>query len=294
MRVLVTGGAGFVAGYLAAELASAGHEVWLTDCKDAKLPNYRQVDLTDEVGVRELVAAVNPDAIAHFGAISFVPDAASDENNLERVNVGGTRNLLKALLAASRQGRANKPPRLLFSSTAQVYMKNLSAYAMSKVAGEALVLQYCREGGVIARPANHTGPGQSEKFVVPSFIRQALEIKAGWRPCFTVGNLESIRDFTDVRDVASAYRLLLEKGKATSVYAISSANHLSMRDLLVKIAEAIGVPDVYEVDMSLWRPSDASKMLDTAPIQSLGWQARFSLDDTISDMIAAVKLRADD
>ena len=140
--------------------------------------------------------------------------------------------------------------------------------------------------GVIARPANHTWPGQSEKFVVPSFIRQALEIKAGRRRCFTVGNLDSVRDFTDVRDVVRAYRLMLEGGVSTGVYAIGSPNRLSMRDLLAKVAALVGVPDDHEVDPALWRPTDASLELDTAPIRDLGWAPRFSLDETLADMVA--------
>lgn len=89
---------------------------------------------------------------------------------------------------------------------------------------------------MIARPANHTGPGQSEKCVVPSFIRQVLEIKAGRRRCFTVGNLDSVRDFTDVRDVVRAYRLMLEGGVSTGVYALGTPNRLAMRELLAKVA----------------------------------------------------------
>ena len=289
MKVLLTGGAGFVARHLSAELVSAGHEVWLSDCLAAELPNYRMADLTDEREVGELVSCIRPEAIVHLGAISFVPDAARDGSLLERVNVGGTRNLLNAFAAAHLPHRPHDLPRFLFVSTAQVYMKSPSAYAVSKMSGEALTFHFCREGldAVIARPANHTGPGQSERFVVPSFIRQAIDIKEGRRSCFTVGNLDSVRDFTDVRDVARAYRILLEKGVPTGVYAIGSPNRLPMRELLRKIARAVGVPEDYEVDASLWRPTDESLELDTRPIRELGWRPRFALDGTLSDMIAA-------
>ena len=122
--------------------------------------------------------------------------------------------------------------------------------------------------------------------MVPSFIRQALEIKAGCRRCFTVGNLDSVRDFTDVRDVVRAYRLLLEKGVATGVYAIGTTNFLSMRELLIKVAKMVGVPADYKVDPMLWRPTDASMKLDTTPIRKLGWEPQFSLDEMLADMIA--------
>ena len=291
MKVLVTGGAGFVASHLIRELTTAGYDVWLTDCQKADLPNYRKADLTDADAIFKLVDEVRPDAVVHLGAISFVPDAAQDRKLLERVNEGGTQNVLNALVAARLPRRFRDLPQFLFVSTAQVYMRKSSAYAMSKMSGEAMVFHYCHEGvdGVIARPANHTGPGQNEKFVVPSFIRQALEIKAGHRRCFTVGNLDSVRDFTDVRDVVRAYRLLLEKGVATGVYAIGTSNYLTMRELLAKVAKMVGVPVDYEVDPVLWRPTDVSVELDTTPIRGLGWEPQFTLDETLADMIVVRK-----
>ncbi len=291
MKVLVTGGAGFVARHLVRELTAMGHDIWLTDCQEADLPNYRKADLTDADAIFKLVDEVRPDAVVHLGAISFVPDAAKDRRILERVNVGGTQNVLNAIRAARLPRRFRDLPQFLFVSTAQVYMQKPSAYAMSKMSGEAMVFHYCHEGvdGVIARPANHTGPGQDEKFVVPSFIRQALEIKAGCRRCFMVGNLDSVRDFTDVRDVVRAYRFLLEKGVATGVYAIGTPSRLSMRELLVTVSEMVGVPADYEVDPVLWRPTDASLELDTTPIRELGWEPQFTLDDTLADMVAESK-----
>ena len=104
-----------------------------------------------------------------------------------------------------------------------------------------------------------------------------------------MGNLDSVRDFTDVRDVVRAYRLLLEKGEATGVYAIGSPNRLSMRELLVKVAGMVGVPADYEVDPALWRPTDASLELDTTPIRELGWEPQFTLDETLVSMIEHVK-----
>lgn len=290
MTALITGGAGFVASYLAAELSAAGYEVWRSDRVDADLPNYRKVDLTDDAAVHELVRSVRPEAVVHLGAISFVPDAAKNKNLLERVNVGGTQSLLKAMMAIDLPRRPRDLPRFLFVSTAQVYLKNLSEYAVSKMSGEALVLHYRREGldCAVARPANHTGPGQSEKFVVPSFIRQALDIKAGRRRRFSVGNLDSVRDFTDVRDVVRAYRLLLEKGESSTFYQIGSPERLTMRALLGKVAEAVGVPADYEVDQTLWRPEDESPVLDTTPLRELGWDVRFPLDRTIADMIGGM------
>lgn len=282
MKILITGGAGFVAGYLAAEMTSSCYDVWLSDCVDSDRQNYIKADLTDFQDVCELVSSVKPDALIHLGAISFVPDADKDKNLLQRVNVDGTENILSAVLSVVPQAK------FLFISTAQVLMEHPSPYAMSKLAGERLLLDYCTKGlnGMIARPANHTGPGQGTKFVVPAFIKQALEIKKGLRKNFTVGNLDSIRDFTDVRDIVRAYRLILEKGKSSEVYQIGSPARMPMRELLFHIARLAGVPACYEQDSSLWRPTDESLLLDTTSIESLGWSATIPLSQTISDMLS--------
>ncbi len=284
MTALVTGGAGFVAAYLAEELESAGWDVVLTDALGADGRDIDIVELTDAERLRELVARIKPDAVVHLGAISFVPDAEKDATLLERVNVGGTGNLISAVEAQAPKAR------FLFVSTSQVSLQRLSAYAKSKLAAEERVIAAVARGldAFIARPANHTGAGQSARFVVSSFIKQAKEIKSAVRDRFIVGNLESVRDFTDVRDVVHGYRLLLEKGERGGIYLIGSNVRLTMRELLVKIADAAGVSPDYEVDESLWRPTDESPILDTSMMRELGWRASISLDDTIVDMIGKV------
>lgn len=284
--VLVTGGAGFVAGYLRRELMRVNRKVVLTDVADTQLPDYRRVDLTDRSAVRDLVAEIRPEAIVHLGAISFVPDAAKDPGLLERVNVGGTENLLRAMVEVGVPRREHDLPTFLFVSTAQVFNSPLSDYAKSKLSAEAVVRHFGHEGidAVIARPANHTGPGQLPKFVLPSFVRQAKEIKKGRHEKFVVGNLESVRDFTDVRDVVRAYRLLLEKGEAGRVYVIGSNFRLKIGRLLQLVAEQVGVLSTAEVDPALWRPTDASKELDVSLMEELGWKAEIPIGRTLRDM----------
>lgn len=275
MKVLVTGGAGFAARYFRTELVSAGYDVVLTDIAG---DGVARADLTDAVAMRHLVADIRPDACVHLGAISFVPDAARDSNLLMRVNVGGTENLLAAL-AAEVPGA-----RVLFVSSAQVQTRPLSAYATSKLEAESVVGRFKNLDTVIARPANHTGPGQDPKFAIPSFIRQAQEILRGERKGFTVGNLESVRDFSDVRDVVHAYRILLEKGERAGVYAISSGNRFSMGDMLDMICRLMHVDAPRMIDPMLFRPTDASPVLDTKPIRSLGWEPMCSMEQTLRDM----------
>ena len=275
MKILVTGGAGFVAQHLRPELVSAGHDVVLTDITGE---GVIAADLADATAMRQLVADVCPDACVHLGAISFVPDAARDSELLVRVNVGGTENLLAAL-AAEVPGS-----RVLFVSSAQVLARPLSAYAASKLEAEGVVARFSDLNTVIARPANHTGPGQNLKFAIPSFIRQAQEIYTGKRKNFTVGNLDSVRDFSDVRDVVRAYRILLEKGERGGVYAISSSNRFSMGEILDMICRLTHVDAPRVIDPVLFRPTDASPVLDTEPIRNLGWEPMCSMERTLRDM----------
>lgn len=301
MRVLVTGAAGFVARHLAAELARAGHEVVSTDVVPSApwMPGYEPCDLCDAAALDGLVARRRPDACIHLGGVSSVPDAARDCGRLFAINVGGTRNLLDSFV------RHAPDARVLYVSTAQVYgcstapdslpvaedapLYPVSLYAISRVAAEAAARAYWKYRGLrvmVARPANHTGPGQSVKFVAPSFIAQAREIAAGTRGGFTVGNLDSVRDFSDVRDVVAAYRAILEKGAPGETYNASSAPRITIGALLGKVKALAGVEAPAKVDPGLFRPTDFALVLDTAKLRALGWRPARTLDETLADMLA--------
>lgn len=309
LRVLVTGAAGFAGRHLVRELLSAGHAVATTDAAPAAaaaaagLPGYTPADLRDAAALRALVRAARPDAAVHLAAISFVPDAAKDPALLDAVNVGGPLNLAKALLSEAPAAR------LLFVSSAQVYgpaapagapplgedapLHPATPYARSKTEAERELARLAADRGLrllVARPANHTGPGQSPKFVAPAFARQALAAARGQLREIRVGNLESVRDFSDVRDVARAYRLLLERGGDGDTFNISSGALLRVGDLLSRLlalAGAGGTP-VAE-DPALWRPADAVPALSTARLRArTGWEPAFSIDRTLRDLLAGL------
>lgn len=303
-RVLVTGAAGFVGHHLVRELESSGHEVATTDAlqPDAPaahgLPDYSTADLRDGESMRALVRATRPDAVVHLAGVSFVPDGARDPSLALTVNIGGTWTLAEALAAEAPRAR------LLFVSTAQVYgtipspaplreespLRPLSLYAVTKVAGESLLLARHAAGtldAVVARPGNHTGPGQTPKFVAPAFARQVLAAKRGEVSALRVGNLDSVRSFADVRDVVRAYRLLLERGVPGGVYNVASPANVRIGELLDRLRALAGCDAPVETDPALWRPTDACPDLDVSRLRAdTGWAPAFSLDDTLRDLLA--------
>ena len=138
---------------------------------------------------------------------------------------------------------------------------------------------------MIARPGNHTGPGQTDKFVVPSFVKQIQQVAHGELDTLHVGNLDCIRDFTDVRDVVRAYQMILEDGSAGEVYNISSGLMLRIGDILKILSHIAGVTPNYEVDPKLYRPTDKSATIDATKInQCLGWSAKIPFHQTLEEM----------
>src|SRR4051812_7331317 len=210
-KILVTGSSGFVGQHFARMARIAPLEI-----------NGKFVDLLDAQGVQAAVAATRPDAVVHLAAQSFVPESLRDPLQTYRVNFIGTHNLLSALKATGFSGR------VLYVSSAEVYgavpdselpvgenhpLKPLNPYSVSKIAAEALCYQWSHTEQfevVVARPFNHIGPGQSERFAISDFAKQIVEIKRGHKePIFHVGDIDVMRDFTDVRDVIRAYIALL-------------------------------------------------------------------------------------
>ncbi len=242
MRSLITGGRGFVGTWLAAHLRDLGDEVAVIDV---------EVDVTDPVALLAAVHEAGPDAIYHLAAMAHVGDSWKEPLRVLEVNVLGT----AALLAAARQG--GRDPRILVTSSAEVYgavtdpaelplteaspTAPLTPYAASKLAAEALIGQAVRGYGqqvITVRPFNHIGPGQSPNFAVSALARRIVEADRRGDRAIPVGNLSARRDFTDVRDVVRAYRLLVESGTPGR-----RLQHLLRVDVAIEdIATAAGRP----------------------------------------------------
>lgn len=299
MRILVTGSLGFVARHLIPELENSGHEVLRHDIE--YISGYHYCDLRDRRATTKLVKALKPDACVHLAGIAFVPMGWRDPELVYSVNLMGTLNLLEAF-------RHQRPgARVLVVSSSLIYRNNCSPgerldeqaymyppdiYAISKIAADLTALGYASRYGMpvmTARPINHIGPGQSTKFVTASFAAQLKSMAVAKRPAtIHVGNLESRRDFVDVRDVVRAYRLLIEQGEPGEPYNIATGRLHTIREVLERLCAIAGVEPEIEIDPKLHRPTDSSPLMDISKIRSrTGWEPRIPLEQTLRDLYAA-------
>lgn len=304
MHVLVTGAGGFAGRHLVSLLTEKGHNVIALDAQFiSPLPETGSVqiisaDLTDAREIEKVVLSSKPDACVHLGAISFVPDGLSNPDRMLSVNIRGTMNVLNAFQKHARTAR------ILVVSTSQVYgsttepkpitedapLLPVNMYGISKAAADIAALACAKKDKmhiVTVRPSNHTGPGQSPMFVIPSFVSQLMAIKSGkQKPVILVGNLESVRNFADVRDIVHAYVLLLEKGRNGQAYNVSANNALKISVILDTLCDLTGIKPELKVDPEKVRPTDKAPFLDiTKLIRDTAWQTRIPFMETLRDMI---------
>ena len=261
--VLLTGARGFTGAYVRAELEAAGYCVVGTVIGDADAQEL-VLDLTSLDACRAVVQRVQPDFIVHLAAVSFVQHANPDE--FYRVNVVGTTNLLQA---ASEPGLT--PQRILIASSANIYgnaggvltesqtPRPVNHYAASKLAMEYMIATWTdRLPIVVTRPFNYTGVGQEARFLVPKivshFARRAEQIE--------LGNLDVERDFSDVRDVARAYRLLMECDAASdSVVNICSGRVVALRDVIEMMQQIAQYQIEVKVNQAYVRMSEVKTLI---------------------------------
>ncbi len=301
MRILVTGANGFVGQHLISAIEAAGHEPLLHDISFSNTPQHRHwtFDLCDREAMSSALKESKPDACIHLGAISYVPDGINDPATMLNVNVSGTVNILDAV-------REHTPDtRVLFISTSQVYgthphptpikeddrLRPTSLYAMSKAAADVAALGYADAHGLdilTVRPGNHTGPGQAPPFAIASFATKIKAALDGKSDCIHIGNLESERDITDVRDVVKAYLLLLKSGQTGLSYNVSSGVHMKMSALVDQLCETAGIFPERRIEQSLYRPTDQSPRLDSTRIsEHTGWKPQVETSDTLRDIYMA-------
>ncbi len=303
MRILVTGSSGFAGRHVIDELRSAGHDPVRLDSRKSEHggsePEYIG-DLRDASFITETVERENPDCCIHLGGIAFVPTGWSDPALVMSVNLNGTLNVLEAF-------RKTRPEsRILTVTSSEVYgresqgkpleeddaMRPSNLYAVSKMAADLATLLYAGQYGMhvmTARPQNHIGQGQSSRFVATAFAEQLAEIAHGLRePVVRVGNLDSKRDFLDVRDVARAYRMIIELGSSGHAYNIASGKLVRISDILEILSEHAGLQPRIETDQDLYRPADRPPLLSIEKIRrDTGWEPRIPIKETLKNIYDA-------
>jgi len=297
-KTLITGSYGFVGTHLSQALVQTGNTVTGFGNSPAleNDTNYHQVDIRDAAEVEGVVASIKPDEIYHLAGVSSVQESLDAASLTHAVNVEGTANLLEAV-------RKHTPgARLLIVGSAEVYAAKLtplseddaldggsSPYAQSRIDQEKLVATYDDLNLFLSRSFNHTGPGQLDNFVLSSFARQVAAIKLGQQPpLVSVGNLEVIRDFSDVRDIVSAYIALMEKGECGNIYNIGSGQGYRLQNLLEELIALSGVAIEIQVDPDRLRPADKPSLIaDTGKFRAAtGWEPQYTISQTLADMIA--------
>ncbi len=303
MRWLVTGVNGFVGGHLVARLAEADASVWGTVRPGTPATaGYAplQADLLDPSAVEAAVAQARPDRIVHLAAQSSARDSWDDPAGTLGTNLLGLLHLLEAV---RRQGLL---PRVLVVGSSDEYgapeaegpvaedtpLRPVSPYAVSKLAQGYLALQYALAHGlpcVRTRTFNHTGPGRGAGFAESSFARQIAEIEAGRRePVIRVGNLDVVRDFSDVRDVVRAYLLLVERGTPGEVYNVASGSGVSMGEILERLLQLSPARVEVRRDPTLLRPADVPRIVGDAEKlrRATGFVPEIPLERTLADLLA--------
>jgi GDP-4-dehydro-6-deoxy-D-mannose reductase len=241
-----------------------------------------------------------PDAIVHLAAISSVARSNAEPAVTFDVNTMGTLHMCvaaKTLVPSARvllvsSGEVYGPTAPGERATEAAPLAPTSPYAASKVAAETIGLQFARSYGlhvVCARPFTHLGAGQAGGFAIQSFARQLVESRCRGEPRATVsvGNLEPVRDFSHVRDVVAAYRLLLQRGARGEAYNVCSGEGRSIRSVLDELVELCGALVDVRVDRSRLRPADLPNLVgDASKLRALGWEPRWTLRDALRDILA--------
>ena len=304
-RVLIFGAGGFVGRYLAKELRDHEYEVIGSDLKKPEhtkeFTSFVAGNLLDKDSVTKIVSEIKPDAIINLAAISSVGQSWNMPDTTMQVNVVGAINLMEAAKTLATI------PKFMFIGSSEEYeisdkpisektpLNANNPYGISKLTQERFAELYRKRYGMeiyYVRPFNHTGVGQRDSFVLPSFCKQAAEIdKTGKPGVIHVGNLSARRDFSDVRDIVRAYRMILESGDCKKVYNVGLGEAHELSELLQYIIGLSEQKIDIQVDEDRFRPIDTPVICcDHSLItKELGWRPEYSIYDTLKEMFLFYK-----
>ena len=291
---MVTGASGFVGRHLVPALRRAYPDASLFD---------DPFDITDRAACAAAMRAGRPDACVHLAGIAAVPEARRDPDAAWRINLHGTLRLAEALLAAAPDCL------LLHVSSADAYglsfrdhspldetapLAPTNTYAATKAAADLAIGALVSSGlrAIRLRPFNHTGPGQSEAFVVAAFAAQVARIAAGSQePVLRVGRLDPERDFLDVRDVCAAYIACIARAgslPAGTVLNLASGTCRRVGTVLDALVALGGIAPRIESDAARVRPTETPIACGdpTRAREALGWAPAVPWERTLADVLA--------
>ncbi|MCP2520694.1 GDP-mannose 4,6-dehydratase [Candidatus Aminicenantes bacterium AC-335-A11] len=303
MKAFITGLTGFVGKYLSSFLRKNNVEVYGTSYPE-KPPSHEKnifyVDIKKSRSLSELIKEIQPEYIFHLAAISNVHISWKKRKLTMDTNVIGTLNLLEAIRKYSPKSRL-----LLIGSSdiygcsikeKKVFKENdnpapINPYGISKLFQEILGKFYSSIENlwiIMTRSFNHTGPGQTPIFVCSDWAKQIAEIEKGIKePVLKVGNLDSIRDFTDVRDIVRAYYLLILKGRKGEVYNVCSGKAYSLREILDMLVSHSKISIRVEIDKRKVRKTDFPFLVgdNSKLVSHTGWRPEINLEKTLLDLL---------
>ena len=310
MRILITGITGFVGGHLTEHLLGepghtifgiSRHSVWPSNLShlDGKA-ELQATDLTDGAACEQLVRTVRPDWVFHLAGYANTGKSFREPDLCWRDNLTATRSLYDAI------ARTDVRPRIVFVSTGLVYgdsevsdhaveesaiLKPASPYAASKAAADLLSYQYTRSHGldiIRVRLFNQIGPRQSAEYAVANFARQIANIELGKQPAvLETGDISSHRDLTDIRDIVTAFRLLMDHGKTGEVYNAGRGKTWQIQDILNQLLRMASVTVEVRQTIEPGRRADTTitRANPTKLRTTTGWQPVYPIEQTLKNVL---------
>ncbi|MGN0971803.1 MAG: GDP-mannose 4,6-dehydratase [Aristaeellaceae bacterium] len=303
MKALITGSQGFVGGYLRRELEENGYDVTGLDLQAGS--GAVQGDLLNAAETAEIIGRLMPDVIIHLAGQADVGRSWRIPQKTMEINVNGAVNLMEAVRvhcpqarlvlvgSSDEYGNLGEAGRQVSEATPVVPQ---TPYAVSKVAQENMARVYARAYGLhicMTRSFNHGGAGQRLGFMIPDFASGIVKVERGEAACVKVGNLSARRDYTHVRDVARAYRLIAERGRPGEVYNVGSGTASSAQEILDRLIAMASCPIRVEQDPARMRPSDTPVVCcDHSKLtRDTGWTPQYTLEDILRDTMADYRSR---
>jgi len=306
---LITGGTGFAGRHLIQALLDQGHQnIHTTHFGNSTLPEVCQnpavtvhtVNLTEAPAVAGLIKAIQPIEIYHLASFAAVGKSFEHAGDILHNNITLQLHVLNAvhehapqakiLIIGSAEEYGKVPSERLGQKIDESFPLNpVNPYAVTKVTQDLLAQSFYfsfKMNILRVRPFNHIGEGQSPDFVIPAFASQIVAVEQGKQESLRVGKLETVRDFTDVKDMVKAYMIVMHKGKIGDVYNIGSGTGWKIGEVLDMLLAHSSQKIKVEVDESRLRPSDVEYFVaDTRRIQELGWSTQVPLSETLERIL---------